>query len=291
VTSPVDIRAYTPDDEAEALALVHVQTPGAEPEALRHELRDPDRCRVRLVATVEGRLVGLGEVLQPSWLDDRHVMVIARVDAHHRAAGVGGALHRALAPHLRSGVVQLTSVADDDERSLRIAEHWGFVRYQHAIQSELALTGPRDRPPPSPGTSFVHLNALPTTPDPVLDRLLHAADTSPEALATGANGVEAFLPFPATFAVVARVGDEPAAITIATQSGVHAHVLITATHPRFRRRGLAAAIKSELHDLAVSRGVERMTTSNEAGNEGIRRLNAALGYERLSGAYRLRRSG
>jgi RimJ/RimL family protein N-acetyltransferase len=74
------------------------------------------------------------------------------------------------------------------------------------------------------------------------------------------------------------------------QSHAHAHVLITATHPRFRRIGLAEAVKRQLHAFGASRGVERFTTVNEASNEAIRRLNATLGYRRISGAFRVRRS-
>jgi GNAT superfamily N-acetyltransferase len=288
--SRVEIVSYAPEHEDAVVSLVTDQAPGSTPEAIRHELTDEARCRVRLVATDGGAVVGVGDVLHQPWLDDRHLTVLVRVDEQRRGAGVGRALHRRLAPNLPGGVTQISTIADDDARSLRIAEHWGFSVYQHAVQSELRLARTAGDLPSRDDIVFVRHDDVRALVDPELDRLLDEADTSPEAQTTGTNGLAAFTGFPDPFAVVARVDGEAAAITIAMQSQAHAHVLITATHPRFRRIGLAEAIKRQLHEFGASRGVERFTTVNEASNEAIRRLNAALGYRRISGTFRVRRS-
>ena len=285
----VRIAPYSPDHEDAVVELVLVQTPGATHEEIRHELTDVERCRTRLVAVAGDLVVGLGEILHPPWLDERHVTVLVRVDERYRGARIGGTLHRTIAAHVPRRVHALSTVEDDDERSLHIAEHWGFAAYQHAIQSQLTLPAEVAAPTPREGTALRRLVDLHRVEDPELDLLLDDADTSPEAAETGTMGLSEFGRFPDTFAVVACVGAAPAAITIATQSATHAHVLITATRPRFRRTGLAELIKRELHAVAASRGVERITTTNEGGNEGIRHLNAALGYERISGSYRVRR--
>jgi len=67
------------------------------------------------------------------------------------------------------------------------------------------------------------------------------------------------------------------------------HVLYTGVRPDARGYGLAAAAKKHLHHTAAELGGLRAETDNEAGNAGIRRVNAVLGYRELKGTRRFRR--
>jgi GNAT superfamily N-acetyltransferase len=58
---------------------------------------------------------------------------------------------------------------------------------------------------------------------------------------------------------------------------------LTAVHPRWRRRGVARALKHAQIAWAAEAGYERLETANEVRNEPIRRLNEALGYRTIPG--------
>jgi RimJ/RimL family protein N-acetyltransferase len=83
---------------------------------------------------------------------------------------------------------------------------------------------------------------------------------------------------------------EPVAMSLAQQTDdTDWDVLYTGVHPAARGRGLARVAKAALHDDLVRLGATRLETYNEAGNAGIRHVNAALGYLRVKGARRHRR--
>ena len=46
-----------------------------------------------------------------------------------------------------------------------------------------------------------------------------------------------------------------------------------------RRRGIARGLKLQCIDWVRARGIERIYTSNDAENHGMRSINAQLGYE------------
>jgi predicted GNAT family acetyltransferase len=60
-------------------------------------------------------------------------------------------------------------------------------------------------------------------------------------------------------------------------------------HPDFRGRGVALAMKQQLHLDAQRAGATQLMTTNEAANTEIRSLNTKLGYQRLFGEYRVQR--
>ena len=90
-------------------------------------------------------------------------------------------------------------------------------------------------------------------------------------------------------AVLARVNNEPAAIVAGSAIGPDLHIDYTGVDPRFRGHGLAVLVKQQAHLDARAAGATRCLTSNEVDNQGIRRINADLGYQVLHGMYRLRR--
>jgi len=88
-----------------------------------------------------------------------------------------------------------------------------------------------------------------------------------------------------------RVDGIPAAVTfggVIPADGIGG-VGYTGVDPQFRGRGLGRLAKQHLHHQAAGLGVRRLYTDNEQNNHGIRRVNAALGYEPDYGLFRMRK--
>lgn len=250
------------------------------------------------VAEVDGALAGWGYVGHATHLPPSFTVVWLTVAAAHEGHGVGGALRRELVdaapddgPHdLRSWVF------DDEERAWEVVTGWGFAEQQHSVASVLDLTGPLDPPAPGPGV------ALEECPTLSFDRATEAAvadvlarsQTNPEAddgfvldlLMLCTAGGEA-----PPVGVVARVDDRVAGIASGFVEDGDLVVWYAGVAPEHRRRGLARAMKQSLHQQARALGATRCYTENEAGNTGIRALNADLGFVPQFGMRRVRRAG
>jgi ribosomal-protein-alanine N-acetyltransferase len=133
-----------------------------------------------------------------------------------------------------------------------------------------------------------YLPSLLGVDDDALDTMMRAADTSPEAAETGGLGLRELATMPGSFAVIADVHGAPVGCSVAQQSNSSGWVLMTATLPSVRRRGIGRAVKEALHTYGYQRGVRRFGTRNESGNDAIRRLNQALGYTVVCGTFGVR---
>jgi len=71
--------------------------------------------------------------------------------------------------------------------------------------------------------------------------------------------------------------------------GDQAHIGYTGVDPAFRGRGLGYLVKQEMHRLAYDAGARTCATDNEEHNSGIRHVNEALGYAKVSGSYWMQR--
>ncbi len=89
--------------------------------------------------------------------------------------------------------------------------------------------------------------------------------------------------------VVTRVGGTPAAISFGMANGPVAYLSYTGVDPAHRGRGLARLTKQAVHVAAREAGALACFTDNEEHNTGIRRVNAALGYEVVAGVWRHQR--
>ncbi len=89
---------------------------------------------------------------------------------------------------------------------------------------------------------------------------------------------------------LARVDGVPAAIAFAIveDGGDSGGVGYTGVDPRFRGRGLGRLVKEDVHHRAAAPRHPALGTDNEEHNDGIRRLNAELGYQVTYGVYRMR---
>jgi GNAT superfamily N-acetyltransferase len=133
----------------------------------------------------------------------------------------------------------------------------------------------------------------PAAPDVGLGELIADAGDYPEAQAMAWTGTLAA--FNAAFSDITwvLVEDGPTVAAASSMSAVAGPggsewaVIFTGTRPAYRGRGLSRVAKQALHQLAARRGASGLTTTNEAGNTGIRALNASLGYRVVGGEVRM----
>ena len=136
--------------------------------------------------------------------------------------------------------------------SLAVAKHWGFEQFQHEIPSALDLGRTTTPPPCLAGVTLtVRTEFAAAARDAELAAAYAECDDSPEAQTGQISGWTSFL---------GLAGDVA-----------------------------GRAMKLRLHQELAQRGVRRVVTANEADNQPIRTLNAALGYVPASGGIRLRR--
>ncbi|KAA1419390.1 GNAT family N-acetyltransferase [Nocardioides humilatus] len=245
-------------------------------------------------ALVDGDLAAWGFIARPTFFPPDWAILHVFVAAAHEGKGVGTALRAELTSLLPDVVQVLASRVDDlEERSLAVAEHWGYRVEQHGIVSEMALV---DLPEPNlPSDLTVEDAADLNFPDEdAVEAMLVDSQTNPEAVQDGiitrladirVELAEAGRPF----ALLARVDGAPAAIITGEIKDEILLIHYTGVGQAFRGRGLAFSLKQEAHVRAAAAGATRSYTTNEASNTGIRHVNAQLGYRIVTGDYRIRR--
>ena len=250
-----------------------------------------------LVAVVDGEVVGRSNVASPPMLPTGTVALNVGVAAAARGRGVGAALFDQVARSVPAGTTRLMGFSDDrDDRDvLPWLARRHFEPFQHSIVSVLDLAGRRASPPVPDDVTVRVVDPQSTRDDAAVARLYVDSDTSPEADEIGGTTWQNQLDAAAVGGTRGRlvlldVAGVPVAMSLAQQdSATEWDVHYTGVLPSARGRGLAALAKSVLHDDLSRLGATRLETYNEAGNAGIRHVNAALGYVRVKGARRHRR--
>lgn len=245
-------------------------------------------------ATVDGELVGWGFTAHPAYFPPDWAILWVVVAAAHEGHGIGSALRAELTAVLPDSAQLLVARVDDlDERSLAVAQHWGYRVEQHGIVSELALV---DLPEPElpPGVTIEDVADLTFPDEEAVDAMYVDSQTNPEAVEDGLVGrlVVARTELSAAdhpFALLARVDGAPAAIVTGEIKDGILLIHYTGVGRAFRGRNLAFLLKQEAHLRAAAAGATRSYTTNEATNAGIRHVNAQLGYRIVTGDYRIRR--
>jgi len=294
------------DRDYNAYSRIHGMTLGAHvtPEDARASDARWDHSRferVRVVAVDEEDVpTGYGEIFhEPSRYDPRRYFVHLGVDPRLRRRGIGAAIW----DHLR---------AELDERSARFANIWaddatpcqdfilarGFtevVRTYHQVLSmaKAALPTPASRE--RIGAQGVRIASLPTLAlnDPNAYANAHRLNTesrvgqptlgtvTPTPLAMWKRyNLHDTLALPDAFFIASVDGEFVGQCTARRRPNSEdaLEIGITGVLPAFRGRGIARALKLELHAYAKAHGFREIHTNTAKQNAAMVGLNTSLGY-------------
>jgi GNAT superfamily N-acetyltransferase len=266
----VDLRAAV-----DALALVSV-------EDQLHHLAAND-TPLWLAAEEDGRAVGYG--FGSFWKGEPRDFMPATwgVLPDARGRGHGGALYTALAAHAREhGAGELQAGADETGRAWLERHGFRLIDRQEQIVLDVG-----EAPAPEPLPDGVEVTTYRDRPD--LAPKLHALIE--EGLQDISGGLaEQGFPYEAwladqeipsrrpEFVHVALAGGEPVGFASLNVYGRAAYNGFTVVSRRFRRRGLARALKLAQIEGARRAGIEKLVTQSNEDNVPMRALNAELGY-------------
>jgi GNAT superfamily N-acetyltransferase len=210
----------------------------------------------------------------------------------HRGTGVGAALYQEIASWvIERGCVTLeTTVAEDDENSLRWVDRRGFREVGRSSRLVLDLTAieaPAVDPPE--GVEIVTWAERPELGPGVYEVACEAYPDIPGEEANTMDAYETWLTkdmlgdsdrAEATFIALSDggvVGYAKLSLSSAPDATA-AHHDLTGVKRAYRGRGIAGALKRAEIAWAKQAGYETLETANEARNEPIRRLNEKHGY-------------
>ncbi len=248
------------------------------------------------VAERDGRLLGYANVgriyMYPPAFPRLWFEIVVAEDA--RRQGIGSALLREVGAHTASaGKTGLqTEVAENHADGIEFLLHRGFEVFERSKSVRLELAGlaaPETRPPS--GIRIVTLAA-----DPSLLRGVHEVATLAFPDIPGAGEPIQAGPFDEFVARdVERPGVPLEAFHVAVDEASGAVVGyaslqlvpgrqdvawhdMTATHPAWRGRGVASALKRATIAWAIGAGLRALETGNDEDNAPMRAINAREGY-------------
>jgi len=234
-----------------------------------------------VLAERDGRLAGSG-IAGMSDAAGRG-FVAPRVLPAARRNGVGAALLRVLADHAGGFGVDRVGTHVDDDGSRRFAERFGFEELDRQVEQVARLNPGCRRKQVPDGIEVRTIAERPALLEAAYPLALEGwADFATAEAVT--ISLEDWLRDEAALSegsFVALAGGE-----IVGFSGLCRHDEdgvaedgLTVVRRDWRRRGLARALKSLELDWAAANGYREVITWTQQGNDGMRALNDALGYE------------
>ncbi len=299
--SPYHVIAATSGADFEACAAINNQVSPHVPvtaEQIEHGLTSESLRRLFLVR-VGGTAAGSGYV-SPSSAGPQALFAMVRVVPEFRGRGVGRGLYGALSAHGRElGCEWLWGrVRDDDAESLSIVLAHGFIetgrqpmvavdprqaRPVGAPPEGVEIVSLADRPDLARGAWEVECEAVQDVPAP--------EPPTPESFERfAADNLEGPAALPAG-CFVALVDGEVVGHTglAALPAPPHAaENLFTAVRRARRGRGIATALKQAQIAWARAQDYEWIQTENDELNTLMRRINARLGYQPVTGSISVR---
>jgi mycothiol synthase len=287
----IQIERPETDEQVEAWARILEVVEGLRlgVDELRHSFEQDARSMWAL-AYVDGEPAGFGVGRQSSL--PRSEYGAARVLPAFRRRGVGRALLQEIRGHARErGADDVWGrIRADDAGSLEFARRHGFEEVGRECDVVLELaSSPPALPEPPAGITLVSFAERPD--------LLHAvwALDNEVSVDLPAHRTHEPMPFadwareniegPGAFpeaCFIALEGDEVVGYTALRRYGAEspeAQNRLTAVRRPWRRRGIATALKRAQIEAARTAGIERISTSNDETNVGMRGVNERLGYE------------
>jgi GNAT superfamily N-acetyltransferase len=234
--------------------------------------------------------VGIGVGRPSSVAGSQYSM--ARVLPEHRRQGVGTAILLELSERARqSGHTSLWGrIREDDSESRRFAERRGFEEVGREYEVVLDLAAVETSPEPPPGVEIVSVAERPDLIQPVfeLDR-----EVAPDVPRVPGQNHEPWTFERWTAYYLEGPGAVPQALVVAVVDGEvvgyagmrrrgstspTGQNLLTAVRRPWRKRGIATALKLAQIERARLAGIERLFTTNDETNVGMREVNKRLGY-------------
>jgi GNAT superfamily N-acetyltransferase len=237
--------------------------------------------QLHLLAEVDGRVVGSGIAGRSD--SAGRGFVAPRVVPEARRRGVGTALLAPLAEHIKTLGLERVGTHVDDDGSRAFAERFGFEEIDRQVEQVRRLD---TVPEPTPAPDGVQLVTVAERPE-----LLQAAYPL---------GQEGWADFATAEAVTISLEDwlrdeatlpEGSFVALADGeivgfSGLCRHDDrsvaedgLTVVARDWRRRGLALALKTRELAWAAANGYREVVTWTQRGNDAMRALNEALGYD------------
>lgn len=220
-----------------------------------------------------------------------------------RGRSIGGRLYETLYEALVSlrATNVWTRVRHTETETLAFLDRRGFVDKQRSVRLSLDVPGRVPEVSPPPGTVITTLKQeLEQNPDcwPALHELLNICYADiPTANPTPLPTFEDFerdmqdpaLLFDGFF--LAKAGERYVGLSFLSTTGDPTTLgqRMTGTHPDFRRRGIAMALKACTLQYARDHGYRRIITATNALNTGMLAVNQALGFQHWYTEVRLHR--
>ena len=279
------------DDQVEAWAEILREVEGRAfgVDELRHSF-EQERESLWGLAYLDGEPAGLA-VGRRSSLPGA-LYAAARVRPGLRRRGVGSVLLDAIREHARAGgstEIWGRTRAEDAE-TLAFADRRGFreVGRERDVVLDLTKAAPVAAEQP-PG---IELASFAERPDLIPAVFAVDSEVTPDIPSHGTNEPMSFehwarenIEGPGAFpeaCFIALEGAEVVGYTALRRYGaqsVEAENRLTAVRRQWRRRGIATALKRAQIEAARAAGIERISTTNDELNVGMRGINERLGYE------------
>jgi mycothiol synthase len=279
------------DEQVEAWAEILREVEGLRlgVDELRHSF-EQDRESYWGLAYLDGEPVGLAVGRPSSLIGSLYGAVRVRPDS--RRHGVGSSLLEAIRGRARArGDEEIWGrIRADDAETIGFAERRGFreVGRERDVVLDLAKVDPAAADPPA----GIELVSFAERPDLIPAVFAVDNEVSVDVPAHAQHGPMQYedwarenLEGPGAFpegCFVALEGEEVVGYTALGRYGadsVEAENRLTAVRREWRRRGIATALKRAQIQAARAAGIERISTTNDELNVGMRGVNERLGYE------------
>ena len=273
----------------------------------RDAMMDSKIRNLRLVGEADGTVVAWGDIFNTWWMyHPRKFRMRLLVDTPWESQGFGSAIYSQLAEHAESNWSPLlinAEVRETNPRCVSFLEHRGFREVARRWEAMLQIA---EAPPGRLPSAIEHLRAQGLGMATMAEERARRGESSftrdlfdveqliyldePGYDPEGELQFEQFVAneldpdsFLAEGSYVAMDGTRIVGLSRIDRDRAvphRLHVGFTGTHPEYRGRGIALALKLYTIEYARAHGYTEMGTTNDSSNAAMLHINAALGFQR-----------